>query len=196
MDMTQIRIDRLRMDARTQARATTNQDVVEDYTEALLAGCMFPPIVVFIDPAKNYWPADGWHRIKAHVGAGRKTIDCDVRQGDERDAILHAVGANTNHGFRRSNEDKRRAVGMLLADVEWARWSGEKIADQCGVSPGLVSMIRRELTLHNTVMPRQPVLVERGGKTYEMKVDAIGTREVIGQVQAKRCALCGGVLAG
>lgn len=204
--MTQLRIDKLRMDARTQARTTINQDVVEDYTEAVLAGCTFPPIDVFLDELRNYWPADGWHRIKSHVAAGHKTIMANVHQGDERAAILFAVGANVKHGFRRSNEDKRRAVAMLLVDVEWSSWSDREIARRCGVSNGLVSILRQECASvkekqidcqeHGETQAPPSRLVNRGGTTYEMKTGGIGTKKVIEQVREQaKCALCGQSLA-
>lgn len=44
-------------------------------------------------------------------------IKADVREGTRRDGILHAVGANATHGNRRTNEDKRRAIVILLNDL-------------------------------------------------------------------------------
>jgi hypothetical protein len=55
------------------------------------------------------------------------TIAADVRPGGQREAILHSVGANAKHGWRRSNEDKRKTVLTLLNDPEWAQWSDREI---------------------------------------------------------------------
>ena len=57
-----------------------------------------------------------------------------VRAGTRRDAILFAVGANGDHGLRRTNEDKRRSVLVLLRDEEWGAKSDRWIATQAGVS--------------------------------------------------------------
>lgn len=137
-------IKKIERDPRTQPRVCIDQETLEEYAEALKAGCSFPPIIVFRDRQGRYWLADGWHRIGAYLLARRKMIECDVRQGELRDAILFAVGTNQRHGLRRTNADKRRAVRMLLADPEWAAWSNRQIAEQCGVSPGLVDLLRRE----------------------------------------------------
>lgn len=65
---------------------------------------------------------------------------------DIRDAVLYSVGANAEHGARRTNEDKRRCVDTLLRDPEWCKWSNREIAKRCKVSPKLVNNMRDELT--------------------------------------------------
>jgi hypothetical protein len=72
---------------------------------------------VFYDGAE-YWLADGFHRVHAAQKLRRLTIAADVRQGTRRDAVLLSARANAEHGLRRTNEDKRRAVLTLLADPE------------------------------------------------------------------------------
>jgi len=98
--------------------------VVAEYAEHIES---LPPVVVFYD-GTAYWLADGFHRVAAHVKAGRESVLADVRQGHRRDAILHSVGANAAHGLRRTNADKRRAVEILLRDEEWSGWSNVVIA--------------------------------------------------------------------
>ncbi len=190
MKLLDLRLDRIRLDARTQSRACTRQELVEDYTELVLAKVQFPAIIVFFDGA-SYWPGDGWHRIYAHVGAKRKTILAEIRPGSERDAVLHSCGANKLHGAQPTREDKRHAVGILLADPEWAAWSNNRIAEQCGVSKGLVALLRSDLSasIHNGKIH----LVQRGGKTYEMNTEAIGHT---GEPVAAICPTCGSRLAG
>ena len=105
----------------------------------------FPPLTVFHD-GKVYWLADGFHRHYAATSIGSRDIACIVKPGGLRDAILHSCQANAVHGLRRSDEDKRRAVKVLLADREWATWSDREIARRCQVSHTLVSRIREEST--------------------------------------------------
>jgi hypothetical protein len=40
----------------------------------------------------------------------------------------HRSGANAAHGYRRTSEDKRRAVMTLLDDPIWAHWNNMEIA--------------------------------------------------------------------
>lgn len=51
----------IRIDGGTQSRAELNNTTVDEYTEAMLEGDTFPPIVVFFD-GSSYWLADGFHR--------------------------------------------------------------------------------------------------------------------------------------
>src|SRR4051812_28954917 len=57
-----------------------------------------------------------------------------------------AAGANSSHGLRRTNEDKRRAVLTLLNDEEWSQWSGNEIARRAAVSPDTVSRMKASLS--------------------------------------------------
>jgi N6-adenosine-specific RNA methylase IME4 len=138
-------LNKIVVDGGTQSRAGLDDATVFEYTEAMLAGDAFEPVVVFYD-GKRYWLADGFHRVKAAKEANAKTIEADVRQGTQRDAILYSVGANAKHGKRRTNDDKKRAVEKLLSDPEWSQWSNREIARRCAVDEGTVRRYREEMT--------------------------------------------------
>lgn len=145
MSVQALKTEDVRSDGGTQMRAGgIDNAVVAEYRDALGRGVELPPIVVFHD-GKKYWLADGFHRINAIRDVGRKTVDADVRKGTVREAVLFAVGANSNHGFHRTRADKRRAVTTLLEDKEWSGWSDRVIAEKCHVSHTLVAAIRKEL---------------------------------------------------
>ena len=80
--------------------------------------------------------------MQGAILAGEEEISADIRPGTQRDARLFAVGANQTHGLRRSNEDKRRAVLVLLKDEEWCTWSDREIAKRCGVTHPFVAKLR------------------------------------------------------
>jgi hypothetical protein len=171
-----IPIKQLRRDGGTQPRALLDTSVIADYTEAVLAGGTFPPVTVIFD-GTTHWLADGFHRVAAAEAAGRTEIAADVRQGTHRDAVLISVGANAEHGLRRTNADKRRAVTTLLSDPEWSRWSDREIARKAGVGHVFVNSMRKELSVHREQIATPDTrLVERGGTTYEMDVTGIGER--------------------
>src|SRR5207244_1874771 len=86
---------------------------------------------------------DGFHRLEAARLVGCTELGADVRQGTQRDAVLYSVGANAQHGLRRTNADKRRAVETLLRDEEWRRWSDSEIARRCSVNHHLVAEMRQ-----------------------------------------------------
>lgn len=140
-----LNINQIRRDGGTQARAELNENTINDYQMEMKSGAKFPPVVVFYD-GESYWLADGFHRVEAALRAGFVKIHAEVKQGTRRDAILYSVQANSSHGLRRTNEDKRRAVRMLLEDDEWCKWSDREIARRCGVSHQFVNNWRPSLS--------------------------------------------------
>lgn len=182
-------IDKIRRNGGTQARDGLNEATVEDYAEAMLAGAVFPPVTVYHD-GDVYWLADGFHRVAAASRAQFDAIHCKVVQGNQREAVLYACGANHAHGLRRTREDKRRAVQRLLGDAEWGQWSNREIAGACAVSESLVRTMRKESSPHLRLNADSPTLddgsdeaatltgptvrkVRRGGTEYEMQVGGI-----------------------
>lgn len=119
---------------------------VEEYTVAWESGAEFPPLVVYRDDDGTTWLSEGFHRFEAaKLAEGIEAVPCIVRVGGRREALLNAVGSNATHGRRRTNEDKRRAVELLLDDPEWAKKSDRWIAERCAVSNHLVGMIRKNI---------------------------------------------------
>ena len=143
-DVVRLPIARLRRDGGTQPRVKLGVWTLTEYKEDMRGGAVFPPVVVFHD-GTDFWLADGFHRALAAEEAGLAEIACDVRPGTRRDAVLFAVGANTEHGQRRCTTDKHYAVERLLLDDEWSRWSDREIARRCKVSPSFVAKVREKL---------------------------------------------------
>ena len=124
-----------------QARASTDQSVVADYTEAMRAGVKLPPIVVFKDAEGQLFLADGFHRVLAAERVGQPLIEAEIKKGRRDDANWFAAGANKTHGLRRTGADKRKAVGIALKIQP--ELSDRAIADHCGVGDHLVAELRR-----------------------------------------------------
>lgn len=140
--MRELGIDDIRIDGGTQPRVHLNESAVAEYAEALTDGVKLPEVAVYFD-GSEYWLADGFHRYFAHKKIGALTINAEIRDGSRRDAVLHSVGANSAHGLRRTNDDKRRAVETLVSDDEWGKWSDRDISRACGVSVSFVGAVRR-----------------------------------------------------
>jgi len=137
----EVSLTEIRMDGGTQPRAELDDALVAEYADEMKGGAEFPPVTVFYDGVV-YWVADGFHRVKARQANGGSTIRAEIHQGRRRDALLYAVGANAEHGKRRTNADKRRAVETLLGDGEWGRWSNREIAKRAAVSEAFVRSLR------------------------------------------------------
>lgn len=159
VQITTLPIASIRRDGGTQSRVGLDAAHVDELAAVLRAGGVLPPVDVYHD-GTAYWLADGFHRVEAYAAAGRDEVPATIHQGTRRVAVLHSVGANATHGLRRSNEDKRRAVGVLLHDAEWAQWSDRRIAEVCGVSDPFVGKLRAEL---QTVSSSSPATDTRKG---------------------------------
>ena len=131
-------------DGGAQMRVEMKPDIVREYADDMAAGAVFPPVEVYYD-GSIYWLAEGYHRVAAARKLERETIDAEVLDGGERDAILHGIGSNASHGLRRTQADKRRAVERLLRDEEWSKWSNRKIAEAAKVDHKTVANVRRDL---------------------------------------------------
>lgn len=164
-----IPISAIRLDGGTQSRALLQDGIINEYAAALEDGASFPPVVLFYD-GSDHWLADGFHRVRAYLFAGRDAIPADVRQGTRRDAILYSVGANEAHGLRRTNDDKRRAVLTLLNDAEWAKWSDREIARRCNVSDKTVASLRPVTADFRS----ERTYTTKHGTTATMNTSAIG----------------------
>ncbi len=152
--MTEITLSDIQ-DGGAQMREEMKPDVVRDYADDMAAGAIFPPVVVYHD-GSSYWLADGFHRVAAARKIERETFDAEVREGGDRDAILHGIGSNASHGLRRTQADKRRAVERLLRDEEWSKWSDRKIAKLAKVDHKTVGKVRRDLLGGEFPTPDQP----------------------------------------
>ncbi|MBA4219953.1 MAG: hypothetical protein C0458_04405 [Methylobacterium sp.] len=136
-----IRIALIRRDGGTQPRAALDPATVETYAEAAREGVRFPAIGLVYD-GTDYWLWDGFHRTAGFEAAGIGEIEAEITAGTRRDAVLLAAGANATHGLRRTSDDKRRAVLLLLGDAEWRKWSDREIADKARVSHTFVAKLR------------------------------------------------------
>ncbi|GIK73827.1 MAG: hypothetical protein BroJett021_28150 [Chloroflexota bacterium] len=185
---TMLAVEAIKVDGGTQMRAGLHEGTVQDYAETFQETRQwgsFPPVVVYHD-GENYWLADGFHRLAAWKRSGNAQIGAripgDVRSGTRRDAILHAAGANSDHGLRRSDEDKRRAVETLLRDDEWGRWSNRELARRCNVSEALVRKIKKDLGL-DTAHETQYTHPKTGQQTT-MNTANIGANRSISNLQS------------
>lgn len=171
-----IEISKIKYDG-TQSRVEINETTVQEYADLIAAGVDFPPVIVFFDGV-DYWLADGFHRFLAHVRAGKDSIFETIIPGGKREAILYSVGANHSHGLRRTNADKRKSVGMLLADREWSAWSDNEIAKNCHVSVSFVGDIRRSRSANNSDKhPEDRTYTTKHGTQSTMNTANIGKKE-------------------
>ena len=164
MNMLKIKIEELNT-RDLQTRAALNEDTVSDYAEAMERGDKFPAVTVFTDGAE-YYLADGFHRVEALRRIGKKTVMAELQDGDYKAALLYALKANSTHGLRRTNADKRHALEMAWNAREHL-FGGEPsqalLADTCGVSYKTVQRFLGASGMDNvqTCSPAAPTMPTR-----------------------------------
>jgi len=191
MERKLIGLDAIRIDGGTQSREKIDEAVVGEYAGLIGDGVSFPAVRVYFDGVSHYL-ADGFHRYHAHRKAGKGAIEADVEKGTLRDAVLYSLGANHEHGLRRTNADKRKAVQAMLDDFEWQEWSNGEIARRCHVSDFLVSTLRGDSapavrkfkmadgTIAQKHIPKQadkPVVEEPDNEHNEMVAELVAENE-------------------
>ena len=155
-DLKTLGLDEIRIDGGTQPRVAIDQGIVDEYAEQYSGGVDLKPVIVFHDGA-TYWLADGFHRYWANRKIKSDYIYAHVHHGTQRDAILYSVGANADHGLRRTNGDKRKAVLTMLTnplvsvDDDGNPWSNNAIAQRCQVDPKTVASVRSGMEIHSCV---------------------------------------------
>lgn len=145
IEMTVLNIKLIRMDCGTQSRDANDQEHIDFLAEQLQSGETLPPITVVHD-GLEYYLADGFHRVHAHIKLGKASIKCDVVTGTLRHAIDLSGMANKTHGLNRSHATKRKQVLIYLEDFEWSELSDRQIAKKVGVSHPFVANLRAELS--------------------------------------------------
>lgn len=178
---TEVPLDQIRIDGGTQSRVNTDQATVDNYAEAMQPedggmGDEFPPGHAFFDGA-HYWLWDGFHRYLARQKLKLPTMKLIVRPGTQRDAVLASLGANAKNALQRSDEDKRKAVRIMLADDEWSGWSDRAIARQCCVSQWLVGDVKRKLAEKQAPQPKPEVTAQSPEPTPEPEQNPNKTKE-------------------
>jgi len=176
MNISTLPIQAITWDLQCQPRAFLDRDVIDQYAEEMSEGAIFPPVVVFHE-GDDHWLADGFHRVAAAKQAGLDAVNCEVREGTIRDAMLYGVGANATHGLQRTNEDKRQAVKTLIDDPEWSQWSDREIARRCAVSHTFVQNFKKSLAILASDNQSQNVKYsDRWGNTRTMNTANLGKR--------------------
>jgi hypothetical protein len=162
-----------------QMRERMQPGKVEEYAELLRSNKRFNDLPEVYFDGSAYWPGDGFHRLAAYEKAGHERVKVRVREGGHREAMLHALGANSEHGMPRTRKDLRKAIRTALLDKELTRWSDRRIAELAKTTDKTVAAVRREMGLDDG-----PRVYEREGQEREMDVSGFKGRTLAGSVPA------------
>jgi hypothetical protein len=146
-----IKLSDVAADDDLQPRVKIDAEVVDEYASSMRHGESFPPIIVFRDGEKN-WLADGYHRYYAAKKAGLDCLAAEFRTGTKTDALKFALSANSTHGLKRSQADKKRAV--LVAISEFGDLSNREIAKLVNVDDKTIGKYREKMVIADEVIQR------------------------------------------
>lgn len=178
-----VRIESLNRTFAQGVREHKDENAVVDYVAAGEKGVELPPVTVFACGGSMFL-ADGDHRVEAAVRRKQTAIKARVFEHDTADearskARTFAAGANAEHGVKRSDEDKRRAVRSVINEPEFKHTTNRQLAEVCKVGHMMVNQIRRELTANGTLTgpaaagtEKRPVKIIRNFRTgFSMLLD-------------------------
>jgi hypothetical protein len=147
-EVNSIPLEGIEIDEGLQTRVQLDPDTIDAYAEDMRHGAILPAIDVYEKDTGgdiHYLLVDGRHRLEAAKRIDATRIFARVYQGNRRDALIHAAGANSKNGLRRTNADKQKTVKMLLGDEELVQWSDSELGRMAGVHRDTVSHIRKQL---------------------------------------------------
>ena len=159
MPVTMILLEEITIHPKLQSRADPIEDeITEEVVQELIEhpDLELPPVGLVNEEKKWMW--DGHGRFKWYTMAKRIKIPAEVKTGEFGDALELSWGANAEHGVRRTNRDKQKAVRSALMSKRARSWSDNKIAKHCKVSQFMVSQMRKKL--------QQEQGIEKGEVTY------------------------------
>lgn len=116
MEIREVAVTDVTVDAALQSRVDVRPDVVDEYAEALDLGATFPPLRVCLVLGRMML-VDGYHRHAAYIRREVEVCKVEVVEScDMRRAAWIALGANADHGMRRTKADRERAITRALTD--------------------------------------------------------------------------------
>lgn len=140
----QLQIKDIRTDGGTQHRPLDEGTVLK-YAALIAEKREFEkPIEVVYDGTDN-WLVDGFHRLEATKKNKIKTIEAEVSEGTQREAIWFSLSVNGKHGLpRQPGSVKKMLLEIVFPDPEWSKDTDAGIAQWVGVTRQYVWMCRKE----------------------------------------------------
>lgn len=144
MDLTtDVLLEEILLDQSPRVRCEDNEDAIRDYRDAYLRHDRLPAPIVYDVAGIGMLIADGRHRVMAAAEADLRSIGCVLRKGTAEECLACALGANSRHGLRRTNADKRMCAEKAVK--QWPKHSDRQIADMVHVGADLVATVRGAL---------------------------------------------------
>lgn len=110
----ELAVSEVRVHASLQMRADGVSLTHSNRLQRVLEGGGDLPAIRVARVGRALYVVDGFHRLKAHKGAGRDTINAQVAKMSRAEAQEEARLANTTHGKGLGSADKQKAFDALI----------------------------------------------------------------------------------
>lgn len=143
----------VRVDGDTQVRVKIDESVVTEYSQMMIDGVLFDPIVVFND-GRYLWLADGFHRFLAAEKLKLTQIEATVKMGGVEDAKLYAFAANSHRGESLTHQDIKKIVLMMETHPVCKKWTVKQVAKHIGKSEATIYRAKRHTRSYPAALPK------------------------------------------
>jgi len=141
-----IEIEKIIVDDIVRIREEMNMERIREFMDIL---DQLPPVDVIRTTDGQYFLADGLHRREAAIAKSKKTLECEVKDGDLKDALEVAIKRNSKSSLPLTRIEKRHAVEKILKF--FPNRANSWIAEIVGVSMQLVDSVRENLEEKNVI---------------------------------------------
>ena len=145
-------LDKITIDSNLQLRIQLTEDRIAEFVEILKT----LPRSKIVKDRNTFYLADGFHRYFAHQRSHEKEMDCFVKEGKYKDAVLIAVKENSKSSLPLSREDKKRAIERMLSF--FPERANTWIAEDVGSSMQTVDGIRKKMEEEGKIQHRDNFL--------------------------------------
>ena len=109
----QIDVSKVVLDESVYPRSAYSWQTSYGYSQAMLSGAKFPPIVLALSNNKLIL-VDGKHRLEAYKMLKKSTIEAEIYSGwDKKRIFVEAIKRNVSHGRSLSPFEKRQCILKL-----------------------------------------------------------------------------------
>jgi hypothetical protein len=105
-------------------------------------GCLDAVVIFHVADGDRYILVDGFHRHEVYKNAREDAIPAYVIEGTVEEAVEYTAMANQHAILKRTNEDIKKQIDMLLAIPRWFDLSESVIGKHVGVSHSIVRKYR------------------------------------------------------
>lgn len=140
-----ISLNEIDLENSPMVRAEIDLETVDEYAQVYRAKKeRMPPLDTFqLDGQKYLLLADGRHRYAALKKSGAKVVTVNIHKGTQSDCIRFALRANTAHGRRRTNADKRVAAALALR--MFPKFSNAMLSEIARVDDHTIASVKRQM---------------------------------------------------